>query len=121
MLLFHGRKNFREMLWTFRYWMYIMGSSLKEMMIPMLKKLTALSLLICLSMLPSRAGAMDAAEDEPGVRAEEQISPEDADAGIAPWRMDCQDILGGNAGGDPGDGVPPAVPIKKGNGEPYLP
>ena len=44
MLLFHGRKNFREMLWTFRYWMYIMGSSLKEMMIPMLKKLTALSL-----------------------------------------------------------------------------
>ena len=69
--------------------------------------------------LPGRS--MDAAEDEPGVRAEEQISPEDADVGIAPCRMDCQDILGGNAGGEPGDGVPPAVPIKKGNGEPYLP
>ncbi len=99
------------------------GLILKRNDDPHVKKLTALSLslLICLSMLPSQAGAMDAAEDEPGVRAEEQISPEDADAGIAPWRMDCQDILGGNAGGDPGDGVPPAVPIKKGNGEPYLP
>ena len=92
----------------------------------MLKKLTALSLslLICLSLLPGQAGAMDAPENEPPVQAEDvenPVSPEDADAGIAPWRMDCQDILGGNAGGDPGDGVPPAVPIKKGNGEPYLP
>ena len=67
----------------------------------MLKKLTALSLslLICLSMLPSQAGAMDAAEDEPGVRAEEQISPEDADAGIAPCQAECQDPLDKRVGG----------------------
>lgn len=45
----------------------------------MWKKLTALSLslLICLSMLPTQAGAMDAAEDEVPVQIE------DADAGIA--------------------------------------
>ncbi len=56
----------------------------------MWKKLTALSLslLICLSMLPTQAGAMDAAEDEQPVQVEEQVSPEDADAGIAP----CQEV-----------------------------
>lgn len=55
----------------------------------MLQKLTALSLslLICLSLLPCQAGAMDASEDETPVQAadvEDQISPEDSDAGIAP-------------------------------------
>lgn len=52
----------------------------------MWKKLTALSLslLICLSMLPSQAGAMDAAEDEPPVQTEDQALPgDDANAGIS--------------------------------------
>ncbi len=70
----------------------------------MLKKLTALSLslLICLSLLPGQAGAMDAPENEPPVQAEDvenPVSPEDADAGIAPCRMECQDPLDKNAGG----------------------
>lgn len=66
----------------------------------MWKKLTALSLslLICLSMLPAQAGAMDAAEDEQPVQAEDQISPEDADAGIAPCREYFFDPAEGTGG-----------------------
>lgn len=48
----------------------------------MLKKLTALSLslLICLSLLPGKAAAMDVPENETPVQAEDvdQLSPEDA-------------------------------------------
>ena len=66
-----------------------MNSSQRERMIPMLKKLTilSLSLLLCLSLLPSQAGAMDISEDEPFIQAGDvasQVSPGDADAGIAP-------------------------------------
>lgn len=55
----------------------------------MLKKLTALSLslLLCLSLLPGQASAMDVPDNELPVQAEDvenQVSPEDADAGIAP-------------------------------------
>lgn len=69
----------------------------------MLKKLAALSLslLICLSLLPGQAGAMDAPENEPPVQAEDvenPVSPEDADAGIALCRMECQDVLGTHLG-----------------------
>ena len=58
----------------------------------MLKKLTALSLslLICVSLLPSQAGAMDVSENEPSIQAEEmeiQGFSNDADAGIAPCHV----------------------------------
>ena len=70
----------------------------------MLKKLTALSLslLICLSLLPGQAGAMDAPENEPPVQAEDvenPVSPEDADAGFAPCQAECQDPLDKRVGG----------------------
>lgn len=62
----------------------------------MLKKLTALSLslLICLSLLPGKAAAMDVPENETPVQAEDvdQISPEDAGAGIAPCMFVVPDI-----------------------------
>lgn len=69
----------------------------------MWKKLTALSLslLICLSMLPAQAGAMDAAEDEQPVQTEDQISPEDADAGIAPCTVVSNSESGIGSGGYP--------------------
>lgn len=84
----------------------------------MLKKLTALSLslLICLSLLPGQASAMDAPENEPSVQAEDvenQDSPNDADAGIAPYRVLQDDdrgfrgIGGGIGAGDQyGNGNP---------------
>lgn len=68
----------------------------------MLKKLTALSLslLICLSLLPGQAGAMDVSENEPPARASgvvNQVSPGDADAGAAP----CHAVMA-PVGDDPG-------------------
>lgn len=73
----------------------------------MLKKLTALSLslLICLSLIPGQAGAMDAPENEPPVQAEDvenPVSPEDADAGIAPCQAVGYDILGPGENGSGG-------------------
>ena len=68
----------------------------------MLKKLAtlSLSLLICLSLLPGQASAMDAPENEPPVQTEDvenQDSPNDADVGIAPYRlvMDERGLSGG--------------------------
>lgn len=55
----------------------------------MLKKLSvlSLSLLLTLSLLPGQAFAAAVPEDEPPTQAEngeDQVSPEDTDAGIAP-------------------------------------
>lgn len=83
-----------------------MDSSQKERMIPMLKKLTALSLslslLLCLSLLPGQASAMDAPENEPPVQTEDvenQDSPNDADAGIASYRATIEDLAFSGGGG----------------------
>lgn len=69
----------------------------------MLKKLTALSLslLICLSLLPGKAAAMDVPENETPVQAEDvdQISPEDAGAGIAPCKAVANTVLDDKTGG----------------------
>lgn len=69
----------------------------------MLKKLTALSLslLFCLTLLATQAGAMDATEDTTPVQAENQISPENADTGIAPC---CVEPPPGFSGGVVGAG-----------------
>lgn len=70
----------------------------------MLKKLTALllSLLFCLSLLPSRAYAMDAPKNESPIKVEgkENLSSfSDADAGIAPCRVSYRDPDGGGGPG----------------------
>ena len=99
-----------------------MGSSQKERMIPMLKKLTALflSLLLCLSLLPGQAGAMDASEDEQPVQAEamENLgSSENGGADAAP----CT-VVSASEGGRGNRGAPPVnIPIKAGNGRDYGP
>lgn len=104
-----------------------MGSSQKERMIPMWKKLTALSLslLICLSLLPAQAGAMDAAEDDPPVQVEDvenQVSPEDPDAGIAPCHVvsDAGLKFGGSGNGG-GHNPPVNIPNNPANGRPQFP
>lgn len=81
----------------------------------MWKKLTALSLslLICLSMLPAQAGAMDAAEDEQPLQAEDQVSPENGDAGIAPYAM----VDYPHEGDGGGSYVPPPRPAGPGAGD----
>ena len=70
----------------------------------MLKKLTALSLslLICLSLLPCQAGAMDAPEDEQPIQAEDMEnlgSSENGGADAAPDRVTAPSYNDG--GGDP--------------------
>lgn len=84
----------------------------------MLKKLTALSLalLLCLSLLPSQAGAMDASEEEPSIQAENlenQGSSENGDADAAP----CTAVAWTDEGGG-GPGLP-IGPETYGNGKPY--
>ena len=69
----------------------------------MLKKLAtlSLSLLLCLSLLPGQASAMDAPENDSPAQAEDvgnQVSPENADAGIAPCRADGFDFGAGGLG-----------------------
>lgn len=70
----------------------------------MLKKLTAmsLSLMICLSLLPGKAAAMEDPENGTPVQvedAENQTSPEDANAGIAPCKAVANTVLDDKAGG----------------------
>ena len=79
----------------------------------MSKKLTALflSLLLCLSLLPSQAGAMDDSKDESPVQAEDMEnagSPENGDESAAPDRATAWNDEGG-AGGLP-PSLPPAPP-----------
>lgn len=74
----------------------------------MLKKLAALSLslLLCLSLLPSQAGAMDASENQQPVQAEDMEnlgSSENGDTGAAPDHAVMAPIDGdtGGTGGAP--------------------
>lgn len=83
----------------------------------MLKKLTtlSLSLLLCTSVLPAQAGAMDAPENEPTAQVEKSEfhipggdTDENANAGIAPC-FAVADTSNGEGSGNSGGPVTPPV------------
>ena len=88
-----------------------MGSSQKERMISMLKKLTALflSLLLCLSLLPSQAGAMDDSKDKSPIQAEDMENAGSPENGDAPDRE--------TAWTDDGNGGPGGAPLDDDHGD----